>query len=196
MQQDGQVQPAPRLRPGFLVGVVLFVVVAFYMVSWPSREAIEFAERAACLARLHEIDVAMSTHPGYQPANVSPTNPAAFPQLAHTPPGFICAGNRSQPGSFSNLVDRADYIYVIGSGTGSTLRVQSESDILPILICPPENHAGKGGCILAADHSTKWVPVPRIDSVLSNVLSPASGFTVVVSKRLTERAGGKYRSKP
>ena len=88
----------------------------------------------------------------------------------------------------TNAMEWMDYIYVTGLSSAT-------SGGTPVLICPPEHHKGKGGCILDTDHSTKWYSSPAIDCIISNILSPTSTYVAIVSKRLTEQSKGKYRSK-
>jgi hypothetical protein len=81
-----------------------------------------------------------------------------------------------------------DYIYVGGLGTTTPGRV-------PILICPPAGHNDKGGLVLFANHSVEWVLKPELEVLIDSIMDPTNKYTVVVSKRVTEQSGGRYKGR-
>jgi len=144
----------------------------------------ELGTRSKCQEHLHSLEKALvaycSTPITNYPSNLNILSSDVSPDL------FVCPGSWNKPGSLNNAMEWTDYIYVTGLSTSTPPGV-------PVLICPPENHLGKGGCILDTDHSTKWYP--NVSSIISNLMSPTSACTVVVSKRLAEQSHGKYKSK-
>ena len=175
------------IRPGFALGVILCFCVLIALPFLGEMGQRERGTRGACQANMHSLDLALASF-CYPPITSYPSDLSMLSNEVDAYM-FICSGSKGEPGAVSNAMEWMDYIYVAG------LRPSAQPGT-PILICPPENHQGKGGCILDADHSTRWYPSPGIDSIISNMLSPTSAYTVVVSKRLTERTGGKYTSRP
>jgi hypothetical protein len=89
-----------------------------------------------------------------------------------------------------------DYIYISGLGPTAPAEV-------PVIICPPMFHQGRGGNALMGDHSCTWFADPEyVDKLIEDPLAfcpnaPASlrsNIYVHVSKRITEQSKGKYRS--
>ncbi len=108
---------------------------------------------------------------------------------------LLCPGVKEpQRGCARALADMdayTDYIYVAGLTPASPPGI-------PIVICPPVNHDGKGGNILDTDHSQRWVPVPEIDKLIdwTYACAESNGLRVVVSEALTKRSKGRYTSRP
>jgi len=145
----------------------------------------DLGARSRCCEHLHYLDKALVAYCS-PPATNYPSN---LDMLSNdlSPDLFVCPGSGNKPGSLTNVMEWTDYIYVTGLSTSTPPGV-------PVLLCPPENHKGKGGSILDTDHSMRWST--NTDCIISNIMSATSGYTVVVSKRLTEQSHGKYKSKP
>lgn len=137
--------------------------------------------------KLHQLDLALESYccppVTKYPSDLSMLSNDVSPEM------FVCPVDTNRPGSLTNVMEWMDYIYVLGQSPQTPPGV-------PILICPPERHKGRYGCVLSSDHSIKVIPAAEIDCIITNLLSPTSGYSVVVSKRLTEQSHGKYRSKP
>ena len=176
-----------------------------FSVIYGLRVTKRFQLRTQCRSQLCNVDLALQTYdyPAY--SNYPPTL-AAFRPGSMMALGLVCPEATPFPRSKyrgGGLTDEdlghtlaemdkwTDYIYVSGltpsSGTG-----------IPMVICPPINHGGKGGNVLFTEHSVQWMPPPEIDRLIDGAYAYAksNGLRVVVSEALTRRSGGRYRSSP
>lgn len=77
-----------------------------------------------------------------------------------------------------------DYIYVSGESP------RSPGDT-PLIICPKENHGGKGGNVVFVDGTIRWLAARDLDALVSNLYARA-GDRVVVGDELNRRTCGRY----
>lgn len=169
--------------------VVVTVLVALCPVSFCCSRTL--AIRTQCQSNLHSFDLALSSF-CYPPQNSYPSNLWSFRSASITPELLLCPGPGSVADgielSMSNISRYADYVYVSG------LSSKAPGD-LPVIICPPINHSGKGGNVLWGDHSTAWVPKEEFDKLIDKLYADTN-LTIVVSEALTKRSRGRYKSRP
>lgn len=175
-------------------GRIAIVLLALVVVGlWVQRQR-ELAIRATCQNWLYSLDGALTGY-CYPPKTNYPPSLSCLGSNDTSPSVLVCPGVwpalKDYPEPLSEMDEYTDYIYVAGLGPTSPLGI-------PLLICPPINHRGKGGNVLDSDHSLRWVPSPEIDKLIDWTYAHAesNGLRVVVSEALTARSKGKYRSSP
>ena len=148
-----------------------------------------------CLSNLHQFDLVLQAY-CYPPVENYPTNLTALGTNDIAPRVFVCPGSKNLPGELTNVMEWTDYIYISGLSPAAPAEV-------PVFICPPTFHEGKGANMLMGDHSCTWCSdLEYVDELIENPLAfcsnaPASlrsNIYVHVSKRITEQSKGKYRS--
>ena len=174
------------------------LLVSFVAIIWTQICKVrELSRRTNCQSNLHSFDVALSGYV-YPPQTCYPTNLTDLPATDIAPDMFVCtgSGNALGSGTLSNATELSDYIYISGLNPSAPAGV-------PVIICPPMFHQGKGGIILDTDHSTRFYrDTNLVDALIDDPLlrwpdAPPeirSNVYVHVSKRLTELSKGKYRS--
>ena len=183
------------------LGTVL--LLALFVLPMASRSARSLSIRKACQDCLQQHgfefrDYCSPTIDHY-PRDLSGLSNITFQNLLICPDCFDKQSNTSV-GSLSNCDEWATYIYVTCLTNGLPWNLPKE---VPVMICPPMFHGNRGGNILWADHSVKWLPDPAlVDRLIENPLCMCSNIPpelrsniyVHVSKRLEKLSNGKYRS--
>ncbi len=181
----------PKIAASIAGVVTLFLLAVF--IAGVAR-ARPLAIRRACQSNLHCFDLALSAY-CYPPRDFYPTTLWSIGEYDVSPLMFICPGHYDLPDtvhlSMSNISQYADLIYVAGLGPDCPADV-------PVILCPPINHNGKGGNVLFGDHRTRWMPAKEFDRVMAwtYAYAESNGLGVVVSDALTKRSNGRYRSRP
>jgi hypothetical protein len=145
-----------------------------------------------CERHLHTIDSALQVH-CYPPQDKYPANLVALLQhQGHIlPETLTCpAATRIAPhfGGDTGTVERCvDYMYLGGL-------CPTSPPGLPVVICPPENHGGRGGYVLGTDHSVKWIPANDLRRMIEGIYAD-DRRTVVVGEALGLRSRGRYYSR-
>ena len=187
---------------GYLAVSVLFCVLIVVLLSPMIHRARGLSKRDGCKnGNLgNAIRCALFTSGEW---GSSPTNPATLAGLDPgdiSPSCLICPQAEASRGcpwpadevvTLRDMDKWTDYIYVSGL-------LRSNTSILPIVICPPINHLGKGGNVLFTDWRRKWIPSPEIDKLIdwTYAYAESNGLRIVVSEALTKRSNGRYRSRP
>ena len=178
--------------------VVLTVVIIFValgaLMPIPTARSRDLARRTQCQSNLHSLDIALQGY-CYPPVESYPMDLWDLDPHDISQEAFLCPGAGSvREGtelSLSNISRYADIIYVSG------LSPKCPADI-PVILCPPINHGGKGGNVLFGSHSTRWVLPEEFEAVTDRMYAYAqsNGLRVVVSEALTKRSRGRYTPRP
>lgn len=164
-------------------------VIAFYLsVEVPAIRRSSL--RSQCNSSLGCIDLSLGSY-CYPPVNNYPPSLADLSHTTVTPLTFACPWARTEPQSLDNLDAWSDRMYLAGLNPATPPGV-------PVVVCPPINHDGRGGNVLFSEHTRRWIPSPKIDAVIDHMYAYAAsnGLRVVVSEALTKRSKGRYASRP
>ncbi len=172
--------------------VIVLLGAGFVFVLIPKVR--EFAIRAQCQANLRGLGSALSAH-CYPPETNYPTRLSALSSNDISPLQFICPGGPEIPNgvqlTLSYITQYSHLSYVAGLGPNAPGEV-------PVILCPPINHGGKGGNVLFGDYSATWLPPEQFDSLMdwTYTYAKSNGLRIVVSDALTKRSKGRYKSRP
>lgn len=86
---------------------------------------------------------------------------------------FVCPHSGSATGEISDVMKWTDYIYIQGLNPSSPTNI-------PILICPPVNHGGRGGYVLWQGN-VQWKPAEEIEKLLASVSSYAESNSLRIA---------------
>jgi len=179
------------------IGIILALVLVLAAVLWlilacARREA----RQSSCQRNMHNLDLSLSAY-CYPPVSNYPS------RLTELAPDKVVANMLLCPAMmFDHVIDSnncgkqlaetddyIDYIYVADLGPAAPLGI-------PLLICPPENHGGRGGNVLYTGHSIRWVEASDMGKLIdwTYAYARSNGLDVIVSTALTERSKGRYKS--
>ena len=173
-----------------LVAVVVIVVTLVVLAALLLPAVARFrgiAIRSSCQSNLHQFDIAIASYwnaSKHYPSTLTDMSPNDIHSKL-----FMCPGDMDArfTRDLSNAWTTASYIYVAGLGPDCP-------DDMPLIICPPINHGGRGGNVLWGDHSTSWVPVRDFEKLIESLYANTN-VSVLVGESLTKRSGGRYRSR-
>ena len=180
-----------------LVGFAVWLVMpAFALASFLSS-------RTRCQQNLHQLDLCLQKF-CRPPTEYYPMTLSMLQVSRSDAQMFMCPEDRrckDKPQGVTNVDEWTSYIYV--SCLTNELPLSALPTSMPVAICPPIFHRGKGGNVLTADHGIGWYYDPAlIDRLIENPLCMCSNpppelrsnIYVHVSKRLERLSGGKYKS--